>query len=535
MTLKVTTRLTLEDVTVTDNAGKPVHGLKQSDFTVLEDGKPQPLRNFQEYGTEIPSTQPARVLPPNTYSNIQPPSPTTSALNIFLLDELTTGLVNHLQMAPANLSYARQASTSYLRKMPSGTRVAILMSGAYLQVLQPVTTDRDVLLGTIDAMKYQSVPRSYLPVAGNGCDAANMQSRLTLQNLSQMLAYLAGTPGRKNVIWFTPGIPWLTNYTRFAAVQCGLVDFTVELQKLYDALTAAHIVLYPVDPRGLKTGMPDMSLPAAPPGFMSTFSGTIFEEHGSQRDLAEATGGIAAYDRNDLDAAVGEAIATGSDFYSLAYVPPSPGYDGKFHKIEVKVDRPGLHLQYRKGYASIDPNAPVKPDKNAPKSADKNGVPDPSTPDAQMHAAMAHGVSTSTQMLFDLRIARAQTPAPPSAPVLGLPNPILKGKPLVRYDLQFSIPPDQITLAEEPGGARRAAVELVLVAYDEQGRMLNVLSQNAVLPLKPENVATFLQRPFQLPLQFDLPPGKIFVRAGILDLASNKIGTLELPETVPKP
>src|ERR1700677_1766468 len=42
VTLKVNARLTLVDVTVTDAKGKPVHGLTQADFTVKEDGKPQP-------------------------------------------------------------------------------------------------------------------------------------------------------------------------------------------------------------------------------------------------------------------------------------------------------------------------------------------------------------------------------------------------------------------------------------------------------------------------------------------------------------
>ena len=62
MTLHVTTRLTLVDVTVTDSKGHAVHALKQSDFTILEDGKPQPIRNFQEVDAELPTPRrPARL------------------------------------------------------------------------------------------------------------------------------------------------------------------------------------------------------------------------------------------------------------------------------------------------------------------------------------------------------------------------------------------------------------------------------------------------------------------------------------------
>jgi hypothetical protein len=58
----------------------------------------------------------------------------------------------------------------------------------------------------------------------------------------------------------------------------------------------------------------------------------------SMQDIAGNTGGLAYYNRNDLDAAIGEAIDNGAHSYSLSYVPPSSNY-GKYHKIEIAVDR----------------------------------------------------------------------------------------------------------------------------------------------------------------------------------------------------
>src|ERR1700677_2943543 len=69
-TLKVYSRETIVDVTVTDSKGDPVHGLKQEDFTVKEDGKPQPIRSFEEFGSQTVPDQPK--LPPNVYTNLQP-------------------------------------------------------------------------------------------------------------------------------------------------------------------------------------------------------------------------------------------------------------------------------------------------------------------------------------------------------------------------------------------------------------------------------------------------------------------------------
>jgi VWFA-related protein len=87
-TLQVYSREAVVDVSVTDDKGNPVHGLTRDDFTVLEDKKPQPIRSFQEFGSEAPP-QPSPKLPPSVYTNAQPPQ-TNPALNIVLLDGLNT-------------------------------------------------------------------------------------------------------------------------------------------------------------------------------------------------------------------------------------------------------------------------------------------------------------------------------------------------------------------------------------------------------------------------------------------------------------
>ena len=90
-----------------------------------------------------------------------------------------------------------------------------------------------------------------------------------------------------------------------------------------------------------------------------------------------------------------------------------------------------------------------------------------------------------------------------------------------------------MTLSENPDGTRKGSVEFDIVAYGEDGTKLNVLRQTANVTLKPQNVADFQAKPFEVPLQLDLPPGKLFVRVGALDVLSGKAGALEIQSWYP--
>ena len=49
-----------------------------------------------------------------------------------------------------------------------------------------------------------------------------------------------------------------------------------------------------------------------------------------------------------------------SNYYMLGYYAPNDARDGKFRKIEVRVKRPGLRVEARKGYTAPKGNAPAR-------------------------------------------------------------------------------------------------------------------------------------------------------------------------------
>jgi MacB-like protein len=75
--------------------------------------------------------------------------------------------------------------------------------------------------------------------------------------------------------------------------------------------------------------------------------------------LADLTGGIAVYNRNDIDGAVARSIEHGSTYYTLGYYPSNQNWNGKFRKIEVRLERKDVQVRSRKGYYAIDPQTPI--------------------------------------------------------------------------------------------------------------------------------------------------------------------------------
>jgi VWFA-related protein len=557
----VFSRLTVVDVTVTDPKGQPVHGLKQSDFTIKEDGKPQPVRNFQEVRENLPPAASAPPpLPPNVYTNHQP-APTTSAVNILLLDALNT--------APADQVAMRQESMKYLKSMPRGTRVAVLGLSSSLRILQGFTSDPAILIAAVDSKKNRALPSPFIDndstsvlddQAAAASDLENddtaamvqqfeneltttqqdIRNRITLEALNQIAAYVGTVKGRKNLIWFTEGMPLDIFPTGGMNDLVEITDYAKDLRKTADLLTAAEVAVYPVDARRLFNN-PALGADQAGPKVTNNRGAaraaaaqqTYLQTKGGQmlgmEAVAEATGGTAAYNTNDLKTAVAKAIENGSNYYTVSYIPPDPQYDGRYHAIDVEVDRPDVHLSYRKGYNADDilHNA-VTPDLTLATTA-------PEPYGSNMQASMARGVPTASQVLFDVRVAPTTDPVKPDDPVRGTLDPKLAGKPLVRYDIQYLIPARQITFAPGPGGTRKCTIAIDLAAYDVYGKLITGLSQTVTSsPLTAEQYQKFLQRPFQPFQQIDLPAGEIFLRVGVLDGVSDKVGTLEIPLTVSK-
>ena len=561
-TIKTKVRLVLVDVVVTNGKGEAVIGLHKDDFQILEDGKPQTISTFEEHHGAPPTQIKLPVLPPHVYTNF-PVTQTADAVNVLLLDALNTPLRDQ--------SYVHAQMIKYLRTIPSGTRVAIFTLASRLRMLQGVTTDSSELLAVLNSAQAGPHPSALLPSNAEAdadqrmidfmeenssgpssapatlalaavdpinamkqflADTAAVENQqrveITLQALQQLARYLSSVPGRKNVIWFSGSFP--------AGIfpNSDLVDpFTVtdsfqdDIRKTTDLLTAGQVALYPVAAEGLAS---DAAYEANGKEIgekrgqlalrdqmrqMQTGAVTRDSNHNVMDQLAKDTGGQAFYNTNGLNDALTRVVNNGTRYYSLAYSPSNAKMDGKYRHIQVKLLPSKDTLAYRRGYYADDLETTL--------AAGQKPDTDP------LLMLMGRNLPDYSQILYKIKVLPSNPQPSPDAPRIGN-NTDLKG-PFTRYGVDFAIAPQDLKLDATPDGGRHGNIEIVLLAYDREGKPLNFVVTKGDIKLDAKLYASVQQVGLQIHQEIDVPKQYIFLRTGIYDLLSSTAGTLGVPLT----
>src|SRR6266446_6690387 len=194
--------------------------------------------------------------------------------------------------------------------------------------------------------------------------------------------------GRKNVVWLTAALPFdlipedrnitdaelladLPGQGRQRSVNVNAAGsqaaesrnlYAQEIREAEAQLASANIAIYPVDLRGLVSGMESS---AAAGG--SVFSDSAITDRviaglssvqasqGTMREIAAQTGGKAYVNQNEIKDGIALAASDEKASYSLGYYPENNKWDGKLRNIKVKVAQGDTQLRYRKGYFAIEP------------------------------------------------------------------------------------------------------------------------------------------------------------------------------------
>ena len=563
----VKSRLVLVDVVVTDH-DRPVRGLDRDRFHVLQDGHEQPIASFEEHqpSAMITVAEPP-ALPPNTYSNV-PAYPEAGAVNVLLLDALNT--------PTGDLERVRRRMIGFLGTIRPGTAMAIFTLSSRLRMAAGLTTDVPQLLKVLQSQKAK--PQTAAGV-GSGRNssmttdlehaassiavdndpgtvwlvtqilqfAADMKTYDTDQRMKMTLAafgelgrYLAGVPGRKNVIWFSGSFPiglWPDRNLMTPAHD--LRDYSGDVQQTDELLAAARVSVYPVDARGLMTAPTTDATYIAPPAFPQpgqssdptaaavegdnkSFVVQTSQEQGTMSKIAMETGGHAYSTGNDLGEALKKIVATDSSYYALSYVPPEEKKDkngGDFRKIEVKLDGSRYQLAYRRGYYTGDTGT---------LAGNASGA------TSLITQAMELGAPPSTQILFRARVLLAGDPQLKGATLddktAGEKATSFPGE-IHRYVVDLSVQSQSLTFAEGADDSRRTQLQCALVAYNGEGKVVNSLFRglDLDLPTKEYERLRAAEEGIPVRLALDLPAGEVTLRIVTYAPGAATTGSLEIP------
>jgi VWFA-related protein len=361
--LRVNTRLVEVDVVV-HSKGQAVADLKQDDFTVFDNGKPQKVSAFNIISSR---TTPGKSipLPPGAVSNRltaegQEPAGTT----IVLYDMLNTALEDQ--------SWARQALVHFVDTLQSGDHFALYSLGKTLSVIQDFTDDperlrraaRRAMPGASPDQTADDLAADLLATSPDLGDAiANgMQQNaiMSMQDMAQInravittkameliAKHLQGLPGRKKLIWISSSFAAQTTDVRSHNGQNTIEhkEFGNEIDHAVRTLNAANVAVYPIDPTPLK-----------PPPDPGLFRPGI----DAMNIIAGGTGGQAFYMINDVADAINAAVEDSEVTYALGFYPVDIKLDGSYHSLSVKVARKGVNLRHRKGYYATDLKQPTE-------------------------------------------------------------------------------------------------------------------------------------------------------------------------------
>ena len=563
-TFRSQARLVQLDVAVTDSSGKPVLGLQQSDFTVLEEGKPQEIRVFESHAPGVKSASAAAIaapvtLPPHTYTN-QVAVTAEGPLNILLLDLWNTPVTDQ--------AYARKQTIAFLKQFPKGKTLAMFVFGNKLTMVQGFTDDgpsllaaaekimneRSLLLrsdserqafqGAADNVGRVATPTINAPGApasqlsgealnAGGIDLGSAQARnrsntameadrtservfTTLDALTALARAVSSYPGRKNLIWLSGSFPVRLNPSAADQNQLSLgsssqtsglqnaPNFPAALRAAATSLATARIAVYPMDVRGLQAGGVDIGVSAAE---SASFAGT--ENPGAFKDNMN-TQSATRYEEHsamqEMADQTGGELLNGNDVRGAIGRAIEDG--ATYYAIAYTPAKSEEGQLFRK--------IVVKLNRKGVKMAYRpgyfpSGVPTGGAPKAHpLIVAMQPGVPPSTVVPLTVEV---------------LPPDSANKKTRIRYTIDIR----GIEFADTAEHRKRAVIDCIAVAFSKEGAPVGQISNttDATLPMADYEAA--LRSGLVVPQELELPPGDYILRLGVMDHGSQKIGTLDAP------
>ncbi len=445
------------DVVVLDNDRRPVKGLRAEDFTVTENGDPQAIQTFEEVDVPEPEADaPAwmREVAPDVVSNdIQ-----TRRLVLLVLDDA------NIDVDRGETKSLSEIANTVIDGLGPSDLAAVMYT--FLGRVESFTSDRRKLRTAVEAFTPHGWGEAGQPL---GCRLR--PGGCAVDTISRVADVLRTAPGgRKLLVFISPQLSTGAEISERPDEFKGLDA----IRTMFANLQLANVSVYSYDPRGL-TGAP-----ASP----------------NEIGLAEATGGRRVRATNTPEAHVSQMFRESSAYYLIGYQTTHARADGRFRRISVRVNRPGLDVRTRTGYFAPQPSKGKSPTRTVVQQVDQaiqQGFP---VSDVLLRATTAAFAARSGRTAELVGVLALRDPAP---------------------------------IGSTPGAAApRKRVEVVAAAFDMEGRSKGLYRQTLELTFPPDARSG---SEFEVMSRLPLAPGRYEIRiAAVVDgRAGSVFTTVEIP------
>lgn len=307
------------NVQVTDKSGRPLRDLQPQDFSLLVNGKPERIISVESIDRAGPGP--------------------TQALEVLLVVDA----VNTPFEAVADV---KQQVKKFLSqnggKLSYPLELAIVSdSGVTLQ--NGFSRDGNVLTSIFNQFQ---IGLSYRPTGLSGGEQLFEHSFKPMMSLA---TYAGKVPGRKLMIWVSPGWPMLASpYAELFGKEQRLVfGWIVDAS---NALRKANVTAYDVDPAGaISAGGNRIS-------YYKHFLRPVAEPKQAQAGnlalqvIAEQSGGQVFAGTNEIAAAIDECLKDAESYYVLSFNAPPATHANEYEAIAVNVSKAAAVVRTRFGY-----------------------------------------------------------------------------------------------------------------------------------------------------------------------------------------
>jgi len=327
------------DVQVTDKSGAPVRGLQKQDFTVLDDKRPQNITSFRAVDGHSEDTNTTNIRTETTPNEDGNMASTSDFVEIILVIDAVNASFQTIANERDQIKKFLLRDDAKLEKPVS----LIIFSDKGTDVQTGFSRDGNSLAKLLDekAIGLRSITRS------QGFYGGEERFQMSLQTVSSLAAYEGKRPGRKLMIWISPGWPLFSGpHTQLS---------TKDAQRLFSSIVAtsndlrrARVTIYSIDPLGMADFVRSKYYEEFVKGVTST-SGTWFGNLGLQV-LAIQTGGRVLNSTNDITSAIADCAADADAFYVLSFDAARADRPNEYHAIGITVDKAGIKARTRTGY-----------------------------------------------------------------------------------------------------------------------------------------------------------------------------------------